>query len=905
MAISPPVFSYSLTTGLTGVVVLPSNPVINLPQPFDIYEGDYFELQLGGYSDTNDALYDVQYSIVGGPDKDFFSCVRNVLRLEAKVSASPVDADRDNIYVVSVDAVSTITGIATNKLWAVRVRPLVLTAGTRYIGPIALGLKNGSTWANQAAMSSLDGMIQLAGPDGQVLIAADQGGYTAGGGATISHGGGPGHPVTIKGANADLSPGTPVITGARFLFVAPIDPETPTSVKGKAAGSTLWKLAFGANNLKFQNLSLTRVGAFVQFTGSVHGYLLDSITVFNCQRFVEHDIDITVGNVEISNPNIDGYSKQAVRIRGVSHDWNTHDFFFDSHRQDGDNFADANETSQTAFNINWTDGILKNSYQSVAPSSFANADGSSTERRNGDHVYTRVTSQGHTDAGFDNKLANAATVTFVGCISQDSRANYKRWNILQIMTDCQSIDPRNRQGNGGPCHFEQAANGGVESNIALDAVTTLIRPVIRGSTGNHANIFFNNRGLDAHIACNPWRISATDWDIVVDPDTTTLATVNPFSDTFITWDPPLPSALTASPTFAVGVEAGVTDEASAIGTTLATLSGSGTDMTGTMLFRVASDPDGKFVLDADGVTLKLAATLNASVKTSHSCTITAYDPSGLVKTTLTVTIYVNATVLDADMTTFETALTGAGLATPSTTGRRWRSAYDNLFRGLKAINAGGYWAQVDGVQTTVSYVIGVAKRNLRQNLYHATWNGSATWSAKNPWTGNGSDAWIDFNFNPFTATTPHFVQNSAHLFLHKTGSNVDENILDFGEDVTSRKSVIKARSSGNFATGLNSGGSFTTANADSRAWYGVNRIVAGSFKQIVNSTVASNTDTSATIVTGAFKAGHDTSGIAGGGFTTGAYDFFSWGGGSPGEQADFLLVQAAVAQYLAQAAGAE
>ena len=89
------------------------------------------------------------------------------------------------------------------------------------------------------------------------------------------------------------------------------------------------------------------------------------------------------------------------------------------------------------------------------------------------------------------------------------------------------------------------------------------------------------------------------------------------------------------PTWGTGFEQGFIDEATSAGTDIADLAISGTASSPT--FTITADADGKF--SVSGTTLKLAATLDPSVKTTHSCTIQATDSTGLVSGSYAVTIF--------------------------------------------------------------------------------------------------------------------------------------------------------------------------------------------------------------------------------------------------------------------------
>jgi hypothetical protein len=552
----------------------------------------------------------------------------------------------------------------------------------------------------------------------------------------------------------------------------------------------------------------------------------------------------------------------------------------DAERQRGQAFCDGFHMSGTSASAVINRVQMDNSAYYTTAGVYWNSDGIGDEPLTDRAVYTDCGASGNDDGGVDlkgtNVVLNSLTVS-------GNKKNVKVWGS-GVLNDLSSTDPVK---NGGTDVADHVLIAG-----SVDTTWTFNNPTFVGNTGNSAPVFRNEKSGGVLT------LNINDYTVTVQPGTTGISDSQ--GTAVVTWDPALPTITGITPTWGSGFEGGTVDEATSAATDMATLAISGTASSPS--FTVTADADGKFSIS--GTTLKLAATLNAGTKTMHFCTIQAYDETGLVGGSYPVTIYVNATTLDTDMQAFETALTGASITTPTTAGRRWRAAYDNLFRNLKAL-LGSDYAKFDGFYVTRSYALAAAKRNLKQNQYHATWNGSPTWSAKNPWTGNAVDAQIVAGFDPSTAVSPQFVRDSNHLFMLKSGVNQVEAVLDWGIDYATTRMRMIARLTGDvFSTGDMSSSTDTTANANSNAWCGVNRIISTSYKAFLNLASAVRSRASLAIGSGALVAGHgaNTGGTV---WTAGAYEWLSWGGGFPTEQTAFLAVQTAYAQFKAQVALAE
>lgn len=102
----------------------------------------------------------------------------------------------------------------------------------------------------------------------------------------------------------------------------------------------------------------------------------------------------------------------------------------------------------------------------------------------------------------------------------------------------------------------------------------------------------------------------------------------------------------------------------------------------------------------------------------------------------------------------------AAFTTPPTSARN--VVIDNF---VKALVAGGVWDLLDGLYVFAAADSQAALINWKNpGTFDATAVNAPTFVADRGYTGNGTTQSIDSGFNPSTAPSPHFVQNSAGMF---------------------------------------------------------------------------------------------------------------------------------------------
>lgn len=330
----------------------------------------------------------------------------------------------------------------------------------RYIMPTAQGAADGTSWANAAALQSLDAMVAAVGAGGTVFIRADAGEYIrADLPVAVSHGGEEGRPVNITGVDASLVPTRAIVVGSRTTWTLPDDPEQVTDVSDWVTGQVIIRLGAGADHLTFAFLDFRHVGDAFHLTAPVHTNItVEDCSAYNFQRFFEHSVSTShVGTVLRRLTGI-GFSKSAVRIRGDSHDVLLEDIFLNSARQDGDNWATGVELNQTAHDVTMVRVTAQNCHWSAwnNPNDFWNADGFTSEL--GNYNITRVdcVASGHTDAGYDDKGEN---VRNTNCVASDNQTNFKFWGSSHVNEDCQALYPNKRGGTVGYQQYWLAGEG--------------------------------------------------------------------------------------------------------------------------------------------------------------------------------------------------------------------------------------------------------------------------------------------------------------------------------------------------------------------------------------------------------------------------------------------------------------
>lgn len=198
----------------------------------------------------------------------------------------------------------------------------------------------------------------------------------------------------------------------------------------------------------------------------------------------------------------------------------------------------------------------------------------------------------------------------------------------------------------------------------------------------------------------------------------------------------------------------------------------------------------------------------------------------------------------AETTAWANAVTTAG-GTVSTTQKGY---VDTLIKGLKA----------DGLWTIQDEIWLLAAENAQQanigivNLRTWTLNGTVTRAANGYTNGGAPTDYIDTGFNPATATSPSFVQNSASIFAYvQTDSTAgyDGVAIGNGSNVNGGSRILpRYNGDGNLYCAITDAAftaSAAVANANSKGFYIASRTGSGATAAYKNgSSVATGTDAS-------------------------------------------------------------
>lgn len=305
---------------------------------------------------------------------------------------------------------------------------------TLYISPTGSGDKSGSSWANAAAIGSLDAVMKKAGAGGTVLLAADQGAYHLTKPITITASG-----VTVSGANADGSAANAVFEGTR----------TVDWKVGAATGNDQFRIAKGASNLTFEHMNINNTGTAFKVVGDVSNLTIQHMGANNVQRFVEDyasgdNKTATITGLTIRDIDVVGYSKQAIRLQYNTSKVLIEDVRADSHFQTGDEFAMGVHLEDTVHDVTFRRVTVENNATvDGGKSDYWQGDGFSAERGTYNILFQETVARGNTDAGYDIKSSN---VTFDHAVSENNGRNYRIWGSNVTISDSVGLDPHKRGG---------------------------------------------------------------------------------------------------------------------------------------------------------------------------------------------------------------------------------------------------------------------------------------------------------------------------------------------------------------------------------------------------------------------------------------------------------------------------
>lgn len=312
---------------------------------------------------------------------------------------------------------------------------------------------SGADWANAAPITSLNAMVQKAGPGGTVLLNADEGPYNlVKGSIGISYGGADGQPVTIKGVDSAGNDKAAVFSGTR-----PTD-DTAASTPGNQA----FVLKAGADNLVFENMDIRNVQNAFRAAADVSNVEIGHIQASNVQRFFDNyhswpATTATVSGLDIHDVDVTGYSKGVIRVGYDSHDVKITNVTGDSAGQNFDYFAIGLHITGTAHDIVVDHVTMQNNrnYEGT----YWNGDGFTTEAKTYNITFVDTLSKGNMDGGYDLKSTHT---TLIRAVAEENGRNYRFWGTDNVMIDSVGLDPQQRNGS---INSQVWVHGGAELKI--------------------------------------------------------------------------------------------------------------------------------------------------------------------------------------------------------------------------------------------------------------------------------------------------------------------------------------------------------------------------------------------------------------------------------------------------------
>ncbi|QCB56119.1 calcium-binding protein [Sphingopyxis sp. PAMC25046] len=304
-----------------------------------------------------------------------------------------------------------------------------------YISPAGSGDKSGSDINNAASIGSLNTLIGRAGPGGEVLLLADQGGYNVTGILGITRGGSEGEPVVVRGIDSDGNAMAAQFTGSR-----PADWQA-----GDAAGNELFKLGTGADNLEFRDLRIDNVGTAFRVTADLANLHVEDVDANNVRRFFEDYASApsgtaTISGLTIRDVDVQGFSRVAIRLQYDTNNVVIDNVTADMAGQTGDDLPAGIHLDDTVHNVTLSRVVMEN-IQSTAGAYF-NGDGFATERGVYDVRLIDTVARGNSDGGYDLKSSGTLVVR---ALSEENGRNYRLWGEATLI-DSTGLNPVLRGG---------------------------------------------------------------------------------------------------------------------------------------------------------------------------------------------------------------------------------------------------------------------------------------------------------------------------------------------------------------------------------------------------------------------------------------------------------------------------
>jgi hypothetical protein len=156
--------------------------------------------------------------------------------------------------------------------------------------------------------------------------------------------------------------------------------------------------------------------------------------------------------------------------------------------------------------------------------------------------------------------------------------------------------------------------------------------------------------------------------------------------------------------------------------------------------------------------------------------------------------------------------------------------------------ASGSHARTDALHVMAMQDAQAASLNWVADAYNLTLGGSPTFAAYRGYTPNGSSTYLDTGFNPTTAVSPKFVQDSAHMFAwHLTAVDASFDVGNTTSRIT-KPGTANVFTRPNNSSNMSASGSYTTH----KGWV---RTAAAAASIYISGTSAGSTTTASAALT--------------------------------------------------------
>jgi hypothetical protein len=385
-----------------------------------------------------------------GKDSDLYTVTRpGAISMGGKLFEFDVSLDGNNRYDMDLIAYGPMrqeTAISVQTtIIDVDVDPVPLVL---YVRPVQHGDGSGLDWANAAAGSAINTMIDRVGPGGVVALRADEGDYGALG-ITITNGGTADEPVLIEGRDVNGDPMKARFVSNRPTWTLPVsfNPIAMTS----ATGGTVFNI--NASHLDFQHLHFERVEKAFSAGGSFSNLTIGNITGYNTRHgFYANTAADVITDLHFHDWSWVGFSKDNIRLRGQIDTVLIEDVIGNSGWQTDDNFPAGIRTGSgsATTNVEIYRTTYFNCYEDLGSGNFAQGEGFNNERGDTDWYLEDCESYNNSDAGCDMK---GERLHFKTCNFHDNRRNWRLWGTGNVLENCTGGRVRYwvSGDSGGPC----------------------------------------------------------------------------------------------------------------------------------------------------------------------------------------------------------------------------------------------------------------------------------------------------------------------------------------------------------------------------------------------------------------------------------------------------------------------